>query len=55
MILRTVKELEAKNHFCTLGAGADNSNGLNFERHRKLLSLNIAVSFRRTALKSDFT
>ena len=34
-----VKELEAKKHFCTLGAGADNSNGVNLEHHRKLLSL----------------
>ena len=27
MIIQIVKELEAKSHFCTLGAGADNSNG----------------------------
>ena len=27
MIIQIVKELEAKKHFCTLGAGADNSNG----------------------------
>ena len=25
-----------KTFFCTLGAGADNSNGVNFEHHRKL-------------------
>ena len=38
------------------GAGADYSNGVNLEQHRKLLSLWIfAVSFRRTALNSDFT
>ena len=28
-----------KPFFCILGAGADNSNGVNFEHHRKLLSL----------------
>ena len=40
MIFQIVKELEAKNiSFCTLGAGAGSSNGLNFEHHRKLLSL----------------
>ena len=56
ILLQLVKELEAKNHFCILAAGADNSNGVNFEQHRKLLSLwTSAVSFRRTALNSDFT
>ena len=30
---------EQKPFFCTLGAGADNSTGVNFEHHRKLLSL----------------
>ena len=45
-----------KTIFCTLGAGADNSNGVNFEHHRKLLSLGtFAVNFRRTALNSDLT
>ena len=39
MILQTVKEVEAKNYFCTLGAGADNSNEVNFEQRRNLLSL----------------
>ena len=39
LILQLVKELEAKIHFCTLGAGADNSNAANFEHHRELLSL----------------
>ena len=40
MILQIVKELEVKKpFFCTLGAGADNSNGVNFEHIRKLLSL----------------
>ena len=40
----------------TQGAGADNSNGVNFEHHRKLLSLwSSAESFRWTALNSDFT
>ena len=29
MILQIVKELEAKNIFLTLGAGADNPNGVN--------------------------
>ena len=28
-----------KNNFCTLGAGADKANGVNFEHYRKLLSL----------------
>ena len=56
MILQIVKELEAKNHFGTLGEGADNSSGVNFEHHMKLLSLwTFAVSFRMTALNSDFT
>ena len=56
MILQKVMELEAKNNLCTLGAGADNSNGVNFEHHRKLFLLRIfAVSLRRTALNSDFT
>ena len=50
------KELEAKNQFCALGAGTDNSNGVNFEHHRKLLSLlTFAVRFRRIALNSDCT
>ena len=52
MILQIVKELEAKKHFLYIGteadnsmniymrgAGADNPNGVNFEHHRKLLSL----------------
>ena len=44
------------NIFCTFGAGADSSNGVDFEYNRKLLSLRtFAVSFRRTALNSDFT
>ena len=56
MILQTVKKWETKNHFCTLRAGTDNSNGVNFQQHRKLLSLcTFAVSFRTTALNSDFT
>ena len=39
-----------KPFFCTLGAGTDNSNGVNFEHRRKLLLLWIsAVSFRGTA------
>ena len=56
MILLKVKKLEAKNHFSVHGgAGTDNSNGVNFEHHRKLLSLwTSAVSFRGTALNSDF-
>ena len=38
------------------GAGADNSNGVNFEHHKKLLSLGLsAESIRRTGLNSDFT
>ena len=38
------------------GGGADNSNGVNFEHHRKLLSLwSFAESFRRSDLNSDFT
>ena len=42
--------------FILAGAGADNSNGINFEHHRKLLSLiSLSLSFRRTALNSDFT
>ena len=42
--------------FILAGAGADNSNGINFEHHGKLLSLILfSVSFRRTALNSDFT
>ena len=42
--------------FCTLAAGADNSNGVICLQRRKLLSLRtFAVSFRRTALNSDFT
>ena len=50
------KEIKVKNIFCTLGAGADNSDGVNFEQRRKLLSLlTFAVSFRRTAWNSDFT
>ena len=54
MVLQIVKELEAKNH-CTLGAGADNSKGVNSEHHRKLVSLlTFAVSFKRTALNSGF-
>ena len=37
------------------GGGANNSNGVNFEHHRKLLSLrSFAVSFSRTAFNSDF-
>ena len=45
-----------KPFFVHRGAGADNSKGVNFEHHRKLLLLRIlAVSFRRTALNSDFT
>ena len=56
MILQIVKELEAKTIFCTLVAGAGNSNGVNNEHHRKLLSSStVAVSFRRTSLNSDFT
>ena len=39
MILQIQKELEARNNFCRLGAGAVNSSGVNFEHHRKLLSL----------------
>ena len=36
--------------------GADNSSGVKFEYHRKLLSfLSSAVSFRRTDLNSDLT
>ena len=42
--------------FIHAGAGEDNSIGVNFGCHRKLLSLRLsAVSFRRTALNSDFT
>ena len=45
-----------KPFFCTLGTGADNSNGVNFGHHRKLLALGtLAVSFMRTALNFDFT
>ena len=35
----TSKGTRGKKIFCPLGAGADNSNGVNFEQHRKLLSL----------------
>ena len=42
--------------FCTLGTGADNSFGLNFEHQRKLLLLwTFALGFRNTALDSDLT
>ena len=38
------------------GTGTDYSNVVNFEQHRKLLSLwSFVVSFRRTDLNSDFT
>ena len=44
-----------QNPFLYIGAGADNSSGVNFEHHRKILSLStFAVSFRGTALNSDF-
>ena len=33
--------------FIQAGAGADNSNGVNFEHHRKLLSLNICCKFQK--------
>ena len=39
MILLIVKELEAKNHFSILEAGADNSNWVNFVHHRRLSSV----------------
>ena len=32
--------------FKIAGTGADNSNGVNFEHHRKLLSLNICCKFQ---------
>ena len=39
-----------------VGGGADNSNGVNFGYHGKLLSsLSSAVSFRKSHLNSDFT
>ena len=42
--------------FIYAGAGADNSDGVNFEHHRNLLSLSSsAESFRKTDLNSDFT
>ena len=38
------------------GGEADNSNGVNFGYHGKLLSpLSSAVSFRKSDLNSDFT
>ena len=43
-------------NFIHAGTGADNSNGVNFEYQRKLLSLrSFTVSFRKTDLYSDFT
>ena len=48
MILQLVKEVEAKNHFCTLRAGANNSNGANFEHHEEaIVTLNICCKFRK--------
>ena len=42
--------------FIHAGAAADNSDRVNFEHHKKLLSLcSSAESFRRTDLNSDFT
>ena len=38
------------------GAGTDNSNEINFEHHKKLLSLwSFTIKFRRSALNSEFT
>ena len=39
---------------CTLGAGADNSNRVNFEHHRKLLSLNICCKFQKDCFEVSF-
>ena len=44
MILQIVKELEAKNIFCTLGTGADNSNGVNSEQYRKQITSDDKIS-----------
>ena len=42
--------------FIHAGTGTANSNGMNFKHCRKLLSLiSFSVSFRSTALNSDFT
>ena len=55
MILQTVKELEAKNIFCTLGAGADNSNwGKFWASQEAIITLNICCKFQKDCFELWF-
>ena len=54
MIIQIEKELEAKKHFCTLGAGADNSNGEIFSitgSYYQFITLNICCRFQKESFK----